>query len=57
MSAYLMMPMVSRPPPRSRSRPGPSIEKTAPVNSDFGKMSAGEKAAFRGNQNLRHPRS
>ena len=46
MSAYSMMPMVIRPPPRSRSRPRPSIETTAPVISDFGKMSARVKAPF-----------
>src|SRR5262245_12394709 len=46
MSAYVMIPMVIRPPPRSRSRPRPSIENAAPVISDFGKMSAGENAAF-----------
>src|SRR5215467_117768 len=46
MSAYVMIPMAIRPPPRNRSRPRPSIENTAPVISDFGKMSPGAERRF-----------
>src|SRR5947209_19437343 len=46
MSAYLMVPIAIKLPPRSEERPAPSVEKTAPVSSDFGRMSAGEKGAF-----------